>query len=96
MTFLIDGKSMPNTESMKSVEEMYWDHVRAMSPAERYGKMLRLNAGVRAMVETQIRERQPEISDRALQFAVARRRYWNEPKVLRMLDEAEKAEGLNE
>ena len=71
---------------------MYWDRVRAMSPAERYGKMLRLNAGVRAMLETQIQEQRPGISDRAMQFAVARRRYWNEPKVLQMLDEAEKSE----
>ncbi len=83
---------MPNPENGKTIEEMYWDRVRAMSPAERYEKALRLNAGVRAMVETQIRERRPDIDDRALQFAVARRRYWNEPKVLQMLDEAEKSE----
>ncbi len=83
---------MPNPDNGKTIEEMYWDRIRAMSPAERYEKTLRLNAGVRAMVETQIRERQPDIGDRALQFAVARRRYWNEPKILQMLAEAEKSE----
>ena len=83
---------MPSPEPQKSVEEMYWDHIRAMSPAERYRKALRLNANVRAMVETQIREQQPGIDKLALKFAVARRFYWNEPKVLKMLDEMEKSE----
>ena len=83
---------MPPPESGKSIEEMYWDHVRAMSPAERYRKAMRLNANVRAMVETQIREKYPNIGDRSLQFAVARRHYWNEPKVLQMLDEMEQSE----
>ena len=82
---------MPS-EASKTIEKMYWDHVRTMSPAERYRKTLRLNASVRAMVETQIREQQPEIDDHSLKFAVARRFYWNEPKVLKMLDEAEKLE----
>jgi len=70
---------------------MYWDHVRAMSPAERYHKALRLNASVRAIVETRIRERQPNLSGLEMKFAVARRYYWNEPRVLEMLDEAEKS-----
>jgi hypothetical protein len=83
------------TEAGKSVEKLYWDLVRAMSPEEKYRKTLSLNAGLRAMVETQIREQQPGIDDRALKFAVARRRYWNEPKILQMLDEAEK-EATNE
>ena len=83
---------MPTPETGKSIEKMYWDLIRAMSPAEKYRKTLRLNAGVRAIIETQIREQYPDIDDRALQFAVARRRYWDEPKVLQMLDEAEKAE----
>ena len=71
---------------------MYWDHVRAMSPAERFNAMLRLNAEVHAMVELQIRKKHPELNKRALQFAVARRYYWNEPKVLQMLDDMEKNE----
>jgi len=83
---------MPTPENGKSIEEMYWDRVRAMSPAERYEKALRLNANVCAMVETQIREQQPGIDDHALKFVVARRYYWNEPKVLQMLDKAEKFE----
>ena len=82
---------MPTTETEKSVEEVYWDMVRVMSPAERFRKAMQLNANVRAMVEMQIREQQPEIDDHALKFAVARRYYWNEPKVLQMLDEAEKS-----
>ena len=83
---------MPTSEAGKTIEKMYWNHIRAMSPEEKYAKTLRLNASVRAIVETQIREKHPNIGDRALQFAVARRRYWNEPKVLQMLDEMEKAE----
>ena len=80
----------PETE--KSVEEMYWDHIRAMSPAERFHKALRLNAGICIMAETQIRQKHPNMTARQMQFAIARRRYWDDPKVLRMLDEAEQSE----
>ena len=83
---------MPTSEAAKTIEKMYWDHVRAMSPTERVRRASNLNTNVRAMVETQIRERHPEIDSRALKFAVARRFYWDEPKVLQMLDEAEKSE----
>jgi hypothetical protein len=83
---------MPAPENGKTIEKKYWELVRAMSPAEKYRKTLSLNASVRAMVEFQIREKRPDISDRDMQFAVARRRYWSEPKVLQMLDEMEKTE----
>ena len=83
---------MQTSEHSKTIEKMYWDHVRAMSPAERFNKALRLNVSVCAIVETQIRKKHPNISNRAMQYAVARRRYWNEPKILQMLDEAEKTE----
>ena len=83
---------MPTSEAGKTIEKMYWNHVRAMSPEDRIRAASRLNANVRAMVEMQIRERQPGIDDRALKFAVARRFYWSEPKVLQMLDEMEKIE----
>ena len=83
---------MPTPENGKSIEETYWDLVRAMSPAERIRRASNLNASIYAMVESQIRKQHPEINNRALQFAVARRFYWNEPKVLKMLDEAEKSE----
>ena len=83
---------MPSPEDGKSIEEMYWDHVRAMSPAERVRKASMLNASVRAMVEMLIRDQRPGIDDRSLKYAVARRYYWNEPKVLQMLDEMEKSE----
>jgi len=83
---------MPTSEHAKTIEKLYWAHVRTMSPAERYRKTLCLNASVRAIVETKIREKYPNINDRDMQFAVARRRYWDEPKVLRMLDEMEKME----
>jgi hypothetical protein len=83
------------SEAGKTIEKMYWDHVRAMSPAERMRKTSRLNANVWAMVETQIRDKRPDIDDRSLKFAVARRFYWNEPKVLKMLEEAERSEKEN-
>ena len=83
---------MPTSEAGKTIEKMYWEHVRAMSPAERYHKAKRLIVGVRTMVETQIRKKHPSIGERGMQFAVARRRYWDEPKILQMLDAAEKME----
>jgi len=86
---------MPTSENAKTIEKMYWAHVRAMSPAEKIRRASNLNASIYAMVEMQIREKRPEIDKRALKFAVARRFYWNEPKVLQMLDAAEKSEKEN-
>ena len=86
---------MPTSEHAKTIEKMYWAHVRAMSPAERIRRASNLNASIYAMVEMQIREKHPEIDKRALKFAVARRFYWNEPKVIQMLDDAEKSEKEN-
>ena len=82
---------MPS-EAGKSIEKLYWDLIRAMSPTERIRRVSNLNASVRARVEIQVRKQHPELSGRTLQFAVARRYYWNEPKVLQMLDEMEKNE----
>jgi len=81
---------MPQIEAGKTIEKLYWELVRKMSVEEKWNRTMRLNANVRAMVETQIREQQPGISDQSLKFAIARRYYWDEPKVLKMLDEAEK------
>jgi len=83
---------VPTTENAKTIEKMYWAHIRAMSPAERFHKALRLNAGIGAMVETQIRKKCPNMTTREMQFAIARRRYWDDPKILQMLDEAETSE----
>jgi hypothetical protein len=80
------------TEAGKSVEKLYWDLVRAMSPEEKYRKTVQMTGEFRAQVAAQIREEQPCIGERALKFAVARRIYCDEPKVIQMLDEAEKAE----
>jgi hypothetical protein len=81
---------MPQIKSGKTVEEFYWDRVREMSPAEKMRKAARMNAEVRGMVEFQIRQKNPEMDERSLKFAVARRYYWNEPKIIAMLDDAEK------
>jgi hypothetical protein len=80
---------MPQIEAGKTIEEFYWERIREMSPAEKIRKAARMTAGVRAMVEHQIREKEPDIDNNALKFAVARRCYWDEPKTLAMLDEAE-------
>jgi hypothetical protein len=63
---------MPTPENGKTIEEMYWELVRAMSPEERYNKALRLNTSIRYIVETRMREQNPDINDRYLKFAVAR------------------------
>jgi len=83
---------MPTSEAGKAIEKMYWNHVRAMSPEEKFREAARMTAEFRAMIAAQIREEQPSIDDRALKFAIARRIYCDEPKVLQMLDEAEKTE----
>jgi hypothetical protein len=81
---------MPQIEDGKTVEEFYWDKVREMSPTERVRQATRLNVNVWTMVKEQLHEKQPEYNEKTLKFAVAKRFYWNEPKVLAMLDDAER------
>jgi hypothetical protein len=81
---------MPQIENGKTVEELYWDCVRKMSPTERVRRATGLNISVCAMVKTQLQKKQPEYDEKTLKFALAKRFYWNEPNVLAMLAHAEK------
>lgn len=86
---------MPIPEDGKTVEELYWDRVRAMSPTEKLRLAGRMNANTLTMVETQIRSAAPDLDDRALKFALVRRFYWDEPKILALLDTLEKQTELS-
>ncbi|MDR2117307.1 MAG: hypothetical protein LBP87_13095 [Planctomycetaceae bacterium] len=81
---------MPQIEEGKTVEEFYWDYVRKMSPAERVRQATGLNVTICAMVKTQLCKKQPPYNEITLKFAVAKRFYWNDPKILAIFNEAEK------
>ncbi|MGL6193462.1 MAG: hypothetical protein ACRC2T_01415 [Thermoguttaceae bacterium] len=83
---------MPKIEDAKTIEEMYWNHVRSMSPAERFEKMLQLNRSVNAFSIAGIKLQHPDLEGRDLLFALARKRYWDDPEALHLIDVAEQKE----
>ena len=77
---------MPNTnEPETSVEEIYRDHIRAMSGKERLAAAMNLCEGMRQAVEFQIKKNNPSLEGRALKFAVAEQIYSSCPRTLALL-----------
>ncbi len=78
---------MPLLEPGQSIEDIYRDHIRKMTPAEKIAQAFRMTATVRNMVRTNLRSEHPDWDERTLKFELARRCYWNDPKALKLLDE---------
>lgn len=85
-------EQMPIIENGQTVEDVYREHIRSLSPAEKISRASRLNANVWGMVQAGLREEHPDWDETALKFETARRFYWNDPKALKLLDEAEAKE----
>ena len=77
----------PETE--KSVEEMYWDHIRAMSPAERTCNCFAMFQSFYTQAAIRYRKDHPGISDRELRIAMAKRLYGGDPRTAVLIEMAE-------
>ena len=80
---------MPTPENEKNVEEMYWDHVRAMSPTERTRNSLRMFQSFYAQAASRYRKEHPGISERDLRIAMAKRLYGGDPRTVTLIEMAE-------
>jgi len=73
---------MQSTEPTKSVEELYWDHVRAISPAEKTRDCFLMFQSFYSQAATRYRKDHPGISDRELRIAMAKRLYGGDPRTV--------------
>ena len=89
---------MPEPENGKSIEKMYWDHVRAMSPAERMRNCFRMFQSFYAQATIRYRKAHPGVSERELRIAMAKRLYGGDPRTVTLIKmaEAEQRSGQNE
>jgi len=83
---------MPTTETEKSVEEVYREYIRSLSGTERGHRAFVLFQSFYEMLAYRIKQEQPEIGERALRIALAKRLYGTDPRtmeLIRMLEENE-------
>jgi hypothetical protein len=80
---------MPEPPNGKSIEEMYWDHVRAMSPAERVRDCFSMFQSYYTEASNQYRKEHPGTSDRELRIAMAKRLYGGDPRTVALIKMAE-------
>ena len=80
---------MPTPENGKSIEEMYWDRVRAMSPAKRMYNCFTMFQSFYSQASARYRKEHPGISERELRIAMARRLYGGDPRTVALIEMAE-------
>ena len=80
---------MPTSEAAKSIEKMYWDHVRAMSPAERVRNGFTMFQSYYTQASNRYRKEHPGISDREVRITMAKRLYGGDPRTAVLIEMAE-------
>ena len=83
---------MATTETEKSVEEVYREHIRSLSGTERGYRAFVLFQSFYEMLAYRTKQEQPDIGERALRIALAKRLYGTDPRtmeLIRMLEENE-------
>ena len=81
---------MATSENAKTIERMYWAHIRAMSPAERMRDCFRMFQSYYSQTAIRYHKDHPEIGERELRIAMAKRLYGGDPRTLTLIDMAEK------
>ena len=80
---------MQTSEHSKTIEKMYWDHVRAMSPAERMRGSFRMFQSFYSQAAIRYRKEHPGISERELRITMAKRLYGGDPRTMTLIKMAE-------
>jgi hypothetical protein len=81
------------TEARKSIEEMYWDHVRVMSPMERTRRCFAMFQSYYLQAATRYRKEHPGIDERELRIVMAKRLYGGDPRTVTLIEMAEAERG---
>jgi hypothetical protein len=79
-------------ETEKSVEEIYREYIRSMSGTERGYRAFVLFQSFYEMLAYRIKKEQPEIGERALRIALAKRLYGNDPRTMELIRMCEERE----
>jgi hypothetical protein len=80
---------MPTPENGKTIEEMYWDHVRAMSPAERVRNCFAMFQSYYIEASKRYQKKYPGACDRDVRIAMAKRLYGGDPRTMVLIKMAE-------
>jgi hypothetical protein len=87
---------MSNIETAeKTVEEIYREHIRSMTGTERGYQAFVLFQSFYEMLAYRIKKEQPEISERALRIALAKRLYGTDPRTMELIRMCEERETDN-
>ena len=78
------------SEAGKTIEKMYWDHVRTMSPAKRMRDCFTMFQSFYTHTSNRYRKEHPGISDRELRIAMAKRLYGGDPRTMVLIEMAER------
>ena len=79
---------MPTSENAKTIEKMYWAHIRAMSPAERVRNCFTMFQSYYTQTSNRYRKKYPGISDREVRIAMAKRLYGGDPRTVVLIEMA--------
>ena len=80
---------MQTSEHSKTIEKMYWDHVRAMSPEEKTRNCFRMFQSFYSQAAIRYRKELPSTSERELRIAMAKRLYGGDPRTMALIKMAE-------
>jgi len=87
---------MSNIETTdKTVEEIYREHIRSMTGTERCYQGMLLFQSFYEMLAYRIKKEQPEIGERALRIALAKRLYGTDPRTMELIRMCEERETDN-
>lgn len=81
---------MPILEEGQSVDALYWEHVRRMSPEERSRRALLMFQSTYEAMKSRFRKEYPEKSERELRILLAKRLYGNDPRTRELIELVEK------
>ena len=87
---------MQTSEHSKTIEKMYWDHVRAMSPAEKVRNCFSMFQSYYTQASKRYQKEHPGIDQRELRIAMAKRLYGGDPRTMVLINMAENERSNNE
>ncbi len=83
---------MPIIEDGKTIEEIYLDHVRNMSPRERFDRIFSLFGSCYRSLALRLQREHPEMGERQIRIELAKRLYGGDPRTMELIKQCENDE----
>lgn len=87
---------MPIIEDGKTIEDVYRDHVRNMSPRERFDRVFSLFGSSYRAIAFRLKEERPELTERQIRIELAKRLYGGDSRTMELIERCEKDEHFPE